>query len=90
MGHMMWGWPLPSFYSSNHVAMGLTQLLLTVIIMVINQKFFISGFKSLWHRAPNMDTLVALGSTAAFVYSTYALFMMTDAQEYGYSFCFFF
>ena len=80
MGHMMWGWPLPSFYSSNHVAMGLTQLLLTVIIMVINQKFFISGFKSLWHRAPNMDTLVALGSTAAFVYSTYALFMMTGAQ----------
>lgn len=83
MGHMMWGWPLPSFYSSNHVAMGLTQLLLTVIIMVINQKFFISGFKSLWHRAPNMDTLVALGSTAAFVYSTYALFMMTDAQTRG-------
>lgn len=83
MGHMMWGWPLPSFYNSNHVAMGLTQLLLTVIIMVINQKFFISGFKSLWHRAPNMDTLVALGSTAAFVYSTYALFMMTDAQARG-------
>lgn len=83
MGHMMWGWPLPSFYNSNHVAMGLTQLLLTVIIMVINQKFFISGFKSLWHRAPNMDTLVALGSTAAFVYSTYALFMMTDAQTHG-------
>ena len=83
MGHMMWGWPLPSFYNSNHVAMGLTQLLLTVIIMVINQKFFISGFKSLWHRAPNMDTLVALGSTAAFVYSTYALFMMTDAQTRG-------
>lgn len=83
MGHMMWGWPLPSFYNSNHVAMGLTQLLLTVIIMVINQKFFISGFKSLWHRAPNMDTLVALGSTAAFVYSTYALFMMTGAQTRG-------
>ena len=83
MGHMMWGWPLPSFYSSNHVAMGLTQLLLTVIIMVINQKFFISGFKSLWRRAPNMDTLVALGSTAAFVYSTYALFMMTGAQTRG-------
>ena len=83
MGHMMWGWPVPSFYNSNHVAMGLTQLLLTVIIMVINQKFFISGFKSLWHRAPNMDTLVALGSTAAFVYSTYALFMMTDAQTRG-------
>ena len=70
MGHMMWGWPLPRFYNDNHVAMGLTQLLLTVIIMVINQKFFISGFKSLWHRAPNMDTLVALGATAAFVYST--------------------
>lgn len=83
MGHMMWGWSLPSFYNSNHVAMGLTQLLLTVIIMVINQKFFISGFKSLWHRAPNMDTLVALGSTAAFVYSTYALFMMTGAQTRG-------
>ena len=76
----MWGWPLPSFYDDNHVAMGLTQLLLTVAIMVINQKFFISGFKSLWHRAPNMDTLVALGSTAAFVYSTYALFAMTRAQ----------
>ena len=70
MGHMMWGWPLPRFYDDNHVAMGLTQLLLTVIIMVINQKFFISGFKSLWHRAPNMDTLVALGATAAFVYSS--------------------
>ena len=83
MGHMMWGWPLPSFYTDNHVAMGLTQLLLTVIIMVINQKFFVSGFKSLWHRAPNMDTLVALGSAAAFVYSTYALFAMTDAQVKG-------
>ena len=83
MGHMMWGWPLPSFYNDNHVAMGLTQLLLTVIIMVINQKFFVSGFKSLWHRAPNMDTLVALGSTAAFVYSTYALFAMTAAQARG-------
>ena len=80
MGHMMWGWPLPRFYNDNHVAMGLTQLLLTVIIMVINQKFFISGFKSLWHRAPNMDTLVALGATAAFVYSTYA---MTGAQVRG-------
>ena len=80
MGHMMWGWPLPSFFEGNHVAMGLAQLLLTVIIMVLNQKFFISGFKSLWHRAPNMDTLVALGSSAAFVYSTYALFAMTDAQ----------
>ncbi len=83
MGHMMWGWPLPHFYDDNHVAMGLTQLLLTVIIMVINQKFFISGFKSLWHRAPNMDTLVALGATAAFVYSTYALFAMTGAQVRG-------
>ena len=80
MGHMMWGWPLPPFYDDNHVAMGLTQLLLTVIIMVINQKFFISGFKSLWNRAPNMDTLVALGSSAAFAYSTYALFAMTRAQ----------
>ena len=83
MGHMMWGWPLPRFYNDNHVAMGLTQLLLTAIIMVINQKFFISGFKSLWHRAPNMDTLVALGATAAFVYSTYALFAMTGAQVRG-------
>ena len=83
MGHMMWGWPLPSFYTDNHIAMGLTQLLLTVIIMVINQRFFISGFKALWHRAPNMDTLVALGSTAAFVYSTYALFAMTGAQVRG-------
>ena len=83
MGHMMWGWPLPSFFDGNHVAMGLVQLLLTVIVMVINQKFFISGFKSLWHKAPNMDTLVALGSSAAFVYSTYALFAMTDAQVKG-------
>lgn len=83
MGHMMWGWPLPSFFEGNHVAMGLAQLLLTVIIMILNQKFFISGFKSLWHRAPNMDTLVALGSSAAFVYSTYALFAMTDAQVKG-------
>ena len=83
MGHMMWNWPLPSFYNDNHIAMGLTQLLLTVVIMVINQKFFISGFKSLWHRAPNMDTLVALGATAAFVYSTYALFAMTGAQVRG-------
>lgn len=80
MGHMMWGWPLPAFLNENHVAMGLIQLLLTVIIMVINQKFFVNGFQSLWHRAPNMDTLVALGSSAAFVYSTYALFAMTDAQ----------
>ena len=83
MGHMMWGWPAPAFFHGNHVAMGLLQLLLTVAIMVINQKFFISGFKSLWHRAPNMDTLVALGSSAAFVYSTYALFAMTDAQVRG-------
>ncbi len=83
MGHMMWGWPIPAYFAYNHVALGLVQLLLTVIIMVINQKFFISGFKSLWHRAPNMDTLVALGSMAAFVYSTYALFAMTDAQARG-------
>ncbi|MCI8663297.1 MAG: heavy metal translocating P-type ATPase [Hungatella sp.] len=83
MGHMMWNWPVPGFMEGNHVAMGLLQLLLTVIIMVINQKFFISGFKSLWHRAPNMDTLVALGSGASFVYSTYALFAMTDAQLKG-------
>ena len=83
MGHMMWGWPLPSFFADNHVAMGLLQLLLTVIIMVINQKFFISGFKGLIHRAPNMDTLVALGSGAAFIYSTYALFAMTGAQAHG-------
>jgi len=80
MGHMMWGWPLPAWIADNHVAMGLSQLLLTVIIMVINQKFFISGFKGLIHHAPNMDTLVALGAGAAFVYSTYALFAMTDAQ----------
>ncbi len=83
MGHTMWGWPLPSFFDGNHVAMGLVQLLLTIIVMIINQKFFVSGFKSLWHRAPNMDTLVALGSSAAFVYSTYALFAMTDAQAKG-------
>ena len=83
MGHMMWGCPLPVFFQDNHIAMGLIQLLLTAVVMVINQKFFISGYKSLWHRAPNMDTLVALGSTAAFVYSTYALFAMTDAQVKG-------
>ena len=83
MGHMMWGWPLPSFFDNNHVAMGLVQMLLTIIVMVINQKFFISGFKSLWHRAPNMDALVALGATAAFGYSTFALFAMTDAQVKG-------
>ena len=80
MGHMMWGWPLPSILEGNHVAMGLIQMLLTIIIMVINQKFFISGFRVLLHKASNMDTLVALGSGAAFVYSTYALFAMTDAQ----------
>ena len=83
MGHMMWDWPAPAFFHGNHVAMGLLQLLLTVAVMVINQKFFISGFKSLWHKAPNMDTLVALGSSAAFVYSTYALFAMTGAQVRG-------
>ncbi len=83
MGHMMWGWPAPAFLAENHVAMGLVQLLLTAIIMVINQRFFISGFKSLWHRSPNMDTLVALGSTASFVYSVYALFAMTGAQVRG-------
>ncbi len=83
MGHMMWGWPLPSFFEDNHVAQGLVQLLLTAIVMVINQKFFVSGFKSLLHRAPNMDALVALGATAAFGYSTFALFAMTDAQVRG-------
>ena len=83
MGHMMWGWPVPEFFAENHVAMGLLQLLLTVIIMVINQKFFISGFKGLIHGAPNMDTLVALGSGASFVYSVYALFAMTQAQLQG-------
>lgn len=83
MGHMMWSFPLPKFYDGNHIAMGLTQLLLTVIIMVINQKFFISGYKSLIHGAPNMDTLVALGAMAAFGYSTFALFAMTKAQVAG-------
>lgn len=83
MGYMMWGWPLPSFFENNHVAVGLVQLLLAAIIMVINQRFFISGYKSLLHRAPNMDTLVALGSTAAFIYSTYALFAMTGAVSAG-------
>ena len=83
MGHVMWGWPLPQVLSCNPVAIGLIQLLLTGIVMVINQKFFISGFKSLWHRAPNMDTLVALGSAASFLYSTYALFAMADAQALG-------
>ena len=83
MGHMMWNWPLPSFFNGNHIAMGLVQMLLTIIIMVINRKFFVSGFQSLLHRSPNMDTLVALGSGAAFAYSTYALFAMTDAQVKG-------
>ncbi len=80
MGHMMWNWPVPSILENNHVAMGLIQLLFTIAIMVVNQKFFINGFKSLWHRAPNMDALVALGAGASFIYSTYALFAMTDAQ----------
>ena len=83
MGHMMWGWPVPGFMKDNHVMMGLLQMLLTITVMVINQKFFISGFKGLIHQAPNMDTLVALGSGASFVYSTYALFAMTDAQMHG-------
>ena len=83
MGHMMWGWPVPGFMKDNHVMMGLLQMLLTIVVMVINQKFFISGFKGLIHRAPNMDTLVALGSGASFAYSTYALFAMTDAQMRG-------
>ena len=83
MGHMMWGWPVPKFFTENHVAMGLLQMLLTIAVMVINQKFFVSGFKSLWHGAPNMDSLVALGSGAAFVYSAYALFAMTDALSKG-------
>lgn len=82
-GHMMWGWPVPGFMKDNHVMMGLLQMLLTIAVMVINQKFFISGFKGMIHRAPNMDTLVALGSGASFVYSTYALFAMTDAQMRG-------
>jgi Cu2+-exporting ATPase len=83
MGHMMWNWPLPSFFDGNHVAVGLVQLLFTVAIMVINQKFFVNGFGSLFHKAPNMDTLVALGSGASFVYSTYALLAMTKAQALG-------
>ena len=85
MGHMMWGWPLPAWFDGNHIAMGLVQMLLAEIIMVINQKFFISGFKSLWHRSPNMDTLVALGSMASFVWSVYSLFAMTRAQVDGNS-----
>ena len=83
MGHMMWGWPLPVFLEGNHVAMGLAQLLLTTIVMVINQKFFISGYKGMIHRAPNMDTLVALGAGASYGYSVYALFAMTAAQTAG-------
>ena len=83
MGHMMWGWPVPAAMKDNHVAMGLLQMLLTIIIMVINQKFFVSGFTSLLHGAPNMDTLVALGAGASFGYSTYALFAMTGAQVRG-------
>ena len=83
MGHMMWGWPLPPFFDGNHVAMGLVQLLLCIAIMVINRRFFTSGFGALWHRSPNMDTLVALGSGAAFVWSVYALFAMTGAQTRG-------
>lgn len=83
MGHMMWGWPIPAWFEDNHIAMGLLQLLLAGIVMVINQKFFISGFKSLWHKAPNMDTLVALGSMASFVWSVYVLFAMTKAQVDG-------
>ena len=83
MGHMMWGWPLPVFLEGNHVAMGLAQLLLTTIVMVINQKFFISGWKGMIHRAPNMDTLVALGAGASYGYSVYALFAMTAAQTAG-------
>lgn len=83
MGHMMWNWPLPKAIADNHIAMGITQMLLTIIIMLINQKFFVSGFKSLWHLSPNMDTLVALGSSAAFGYSLFALYAMTDAQLHG-------
>ena len=83
MGHMMWNWPVPAFFAENHVAMGLLQMLLTIAVMVINQRFFISGFRGLLHRAPNMDTLVAMGAGAAFVYSTYVLFAMTDAMAKG-------
>lgn len=83
MGHMMWGWPLPSWFEGNHVAMGLVQMILAGIVMVINQKFFVNGFKSLWHRSPNMDTLVALGSMASYVWSVFALFLMTDAEVHG-------
>ena len=83
MGHMMWNWPLPSFLAGNHVAIGLYQMLLTILVMVINQKFFISGFTSAWHKSPNMDTLVAMGAGASFGYSVYALFAMTGAQMAG-------
>ena len=83
MGHMMWNWPLPSFFDGNHVAMGLTQMLLTILVMIINQKFFVSGFKGAIHGAPNMDTLVAMGSGASFIYSVYVLFAMTAAQTAG-------
>ncbi len=83
MGHMMWNWPLPSFFDGNHIAMGLTQMLLTILVMVINQKFFVSGFKGVIHGAPNMDTLVAMGSGASFIYSVYVLFAMTAAQTAG-------
>ena len=83
MGHMMWNWPVPAFFEHNHVAQGILQMLLAGIVMVINQKFFINGFKGLLHKAPNMDTLVAMGSMASFVYSTYALFMLSEAQRIG-------
>ena len=83
MGHMMWNWPLPSFFDGNHVAMGLTQMLLTIIVMVINQRFFVSGFKGAIHGSPNMDTLVAMGSGASFIYSVYVLYAMTAAQTAG-------
>ena len=83
MGHMMWGWPVPAWFEGNHIAMGLVQLLLSGAVMVINQKFFINGFKGLLHGSPNMDTLVALGSAASFGWSTYALFQMTSAQLHG-------
>lgn len=83
MGHMMWGWPLPAWFTDNHVGMGLVQMILAAIIMVINQQFFISGFKALWYRSPNMDTLVAMGSMASFVWSVYALLAMTRAQTDG-------
>ncbi|MBP5295694.1 MAG: heavy metal translocating P-type ATPase, partial [Lachnospiraceae bacterium] len=83
MGHMMWGWPLPSFFADNHVAMGLLELVLSAVVLVINQQFFVSGFKALWHRSPNMDSLIAIGSAASFVYSTVILFLMTGAVVRG-------